>query len=373
MKTVAKDFKIELRELDKVLKQALTQTYSVSPIFDKESDFKYELFHQLHRLEVRGHKLGDALPGYSTCMLHAEANAISGLSGKSRRADILICDPTRNSQFNYRTKSVIELKKFLNERELNHELEKFAGYGNSIPRLYIASANKSGVSAEDERRIMAEYQPRIKGIKIHDRDTVMNHLHSQVSYGMKRKRNRSSRSTLAEKAERCIKETLNLYGRNQKDPYHSFFWRNYEYETGKGWTFPSEGDFVAQLYHRLRLQFDWSAVSTEYKVPSAPSPGRVDLFVDEENESVGIEVKINYDNFKGKGEKAETAKLSRKFNAMDNYRSNHTNVLVVIQGQDAHKGNNKANTLGQLRQSGSKFGLIYYDERNNKPVGPVAP
>lgn len=370
MNKISEDFKIGLRELDKVLKQALTLTYSVTSSFDKESDFKYELFHQLHRLEVGGHKLGVKLPGYPTCMLHSEANAINGLRGMSRRTDMLICDPTENSQFNYKTKAVIELKKSLREREFSSELEKFAGYDNKIPRLYMVSANESKVSMEDGRRIVSEFTHRVSGVKLLDREIVANRRDSQSSHATKKTR-RSSKGSVADKVSKCIRDTLDLYGRSRRDPYHSFFWRNYEYENERGWTFPSEGDFVAQLYHRLRQKFGWHSVATEYGIPLYSSSSRVDLFVEEKNESVGIEVKINYDNFKGKGEQAETAKLSRKFDAMSNNSSSHTNFLVVIQGQDAHKGNNKANTLRQLKQLGSEFSLIYFDEREGKPVGPV--
>ena len=70
---MGKDFKIVPSEFDRVLWQALAETYSSTPRFDNESSLKCELFHQLHGLEVSGHKLGDKLPGHPTCMLHAEA------------------------------------------------------------------------------------------------------------------------------------------------------------------------------------------------------------------------------------------------------------------------------------------------------------
>ena len=100
-------------------------------------------------------------------------------------------------------------------------------------------------------------------------------------------------------------------------------------------------------------------------------PARVDLFIDGGGGSVGIEVKMNYDNFKGKGTDAETAKLSRKFKAMSRDHSNHVNVLVVIQGQRAYKGTNKFDTLARLRRERADFGLMYYDEYEARSVGPL--
>ena len=86
------------------------------------------------------------------------------------------------------------------------------------------------------------------------------------------------------------------------------------------------------------------------------------------DETVGIEVKINYDNlYRGD----EISILSQKFDAMNNDYANHTNMLVVIQGMDAYRGNHKEDALGRLYQTGSDFGLFHYDERRNKAIGPI--
>ena len=106
-------FNVDIEELDGVMRQALARTYSGESFFESEAAFKYELFHQLHGLKVGGHKLGARLPGARTCMLHAEASPINGLAGQLRKTDLLICDPTWENPFNYRTEAVIELKKSL--------------------------------------------------------------------------------------------------------------------------------------------------------------------------------------------------------------------------------------------------------------------
>ena len=135
------------------------------------------------------------------------------------------------------------------------------------------------------------------------------------------------------------------------------------------WTFPSEKDFVCQLYHRLRAQLKQGAtILTEYQTPSA-SRKKVDLFVRGDYETVGIEVKMNYDNLRYE---KQTSPLTQKFDAMSDDNDNHTNFLVVIQGQDAHRRNNKANALNRLRQGGSDFSLLHYAECDNKAIGPIS-
>ena len=365
MRSSMRDFQIDIEEVDGVLRQALAQTYSANPSFASESDFKYELFRQLHGLEISGHELGTKLPGRPTCMLHVEANAVNGLVGQSRRADLLVCDPTREESFNYRTKVVIELKKSLNKRGLDHELNKFAGYNDRVRNLYVVSANLPVLTRATAMQAASERYPYGSRIEILDRTTIVNHQDESAVY------NASSKTEchLVKCVIGCIESTLDLYGKNSRDPRHSFFWRNYEYENEKSWTFPCEGDFTAQLYHRLRSRLGQCTIKPEYTTPSAPR-SRVDMFVGGEDISVGIEVKINYDNFKGKGDNAETAKLSRKFQAMNRDHANHVNLLVVIQGQDAHKGSNKRNTLSKLRREHAEFGLMYYDEREKVAVGP---
>ena len=359
-------FKIDIKEFDGVFKQALQRTYSENPYFASEAAFQYELFHQLHGLKVGGYKLGAKIPGHQTCMLHVEANALNGLRGKSRRADLVLCDPTDKDEFNYRVRVAIELKRSLSSIELDSELEKFRGYKNKIPKLYIVSANPPRIDRTTALGVVSRYRSSNTRIDVLDRTSI---LQDKDKYsGRKVKRRVADR--LVERVTDCIKTTLELYGKNSRDPYHSFFWRNYEHETGKGWTFPCEGDFTGQLYHRLRSKLPQCDVMAEYQPPSA-SPARVDLFIRGNSESVGVEVKINYDNFKGKGTNAETAKLSRKFKAMSRDHGNHTNILVVIQGQDAHKGTNKIDTLGELRQGRADFGLMYYDEYQKRAMGPM--
>ena len=97
----------------------------------------------------------------------------------------------------------------------------------------------------------------------------------------------------------------------------------------------------------------------------------MDLFVRRGDETVGVEVKMNYDNI-CKYKRDDTPKLSRKFSAMSDDNLNHSNFLVVIQGEHAYAKDNKAIALDKLRKTGADFRLLYCNETRNKAIGPVS-
>ena len=361
-----KDLKIRIRDFDKVLKQALAQTYSYSPYFKDEYDFKHELFHQLHGMEIDGYTLGNRLPGHKTCMLHAEAKPINGMRGNNSYVDLLVCNPTIQCEYSYKTEIAIELKKSLNESELRKEIEKFSHYRDSVRKLYIASANNPKIDRATAKRIVSKHKLPSASIEVLDRSSVP---YTSAPQSLRRSR---AKTTLADRVAKCVKDTLNLYGHDLSDRFHNFFWRNWEHETEKPWTFPSEKDFVAQLYHRLRTRLKQSvAIHTEYHPPSTPPRTRVDIFVEGAFETVGIEVKMNY-NTNNCANLSVVKSLSQKFDAMSDYNANHANFLVVIQGQDGYGANAKQKALSRLRQTGSKVSLLYYAEHDNEAIGPVS-
>ena len=351
---------VDLVQFDSLIRQALARAYSVRRAFDNESDFKFELFHQLHRMKLNGRSLGVKSPGSSTCALHAEAKAENGNPAK---ADLLISNPTRPNGFNYETEVVIELKDTLTAKALRTELEKFGTYRDrSIRRLYLIPANKTTLKDHEKSSILAEYRRSAHMLTILDR--------SSVKPGRVRKaRHSGGNRPLAAQVSECIRRTMNLYGKNRRQ-YQGFFWCNYEHEINKGWTFPVEGDFNAQLYHLLRSTLPAAGIRTEYR-PSSAVRNRVDFFIADSGESVGIEVKMNWDQFRFQPRKTkqETDSILEKFDAMNHDQSNHSNLLVVIQGEDGHKSNNKSEALRRLQ--GEDFSLFYYDERKGTPVGPV--
>ena len=354
---------VDLNEFDSLMRQALARTYSSKDRFDNEADFKFELYHNLHRLRLNGHRLGSKLPGYPTCPIHVEAKAENG---NSTKADILICNPTRRNTFNYSTEVIIELKTNLNRGAFRREMKKFTNYRDrSIRRLYIIPANRNTLQPNDKSNIIEEYPQAARKLIILDRSMV------QTKISRKRPISASQRP-LADQISKCIRTTLNLYGKNRRQ-YHGFFWCNYEHEFSNGWTFPVEGDFNAQLYHRLRLSLPQSVkIQTEYR-PMSDTNARVDLFLSTSSESVGIEVKMNWDQFKPQPSKPkqEVDSIMEKFRAMEVHQVNHSNFLVVIQGEDGYKisSNNKDKALQRLHRE--RFSLFCYDERRNTPIGPI--
>lgn len=368
-----KNFKIGIRPFEKVLKQALAQTYAYSSEFVNESDFKYELFHQLHGMELNGYKLGDKLPGFSTCLLHAEADPIVGASWvrprRKPKADILICNPAIEQKYNYKAEIVIELKKDLDSKDLDYEIDKFAGYRGTVRKLYIAEANRPRIDKVSIKRIISEKKPPGTSIVMLDRSSI-----PYTSAPQSRRRSRA-KTALSGRVAKCIRDTLHLYGDDRADKFHNFFWRNYisELELTRPWTFPCEDDFIGQFYHRLRVTLGKSVgIRTEYRTPSAHDR-EVDLFVRRGIETVGIEVKMNYNNCnKRNRQRNEIEVLSQKFDAMSDDNANHTNFLVVIQGQDGYDGNAKWNALNRLHQTGSELSMLYYAEHDNRAIGPVS-
>ena len=352
---------VDLVKFDSLMRRALGRTYAVSSRFDNESDFKFELFHQLHRMKLNGRSLGVKWPGSPTCAMHAEAKAENGNRSK---ADILICNPTRPNGFNYAAEVIIELKDTLNASALRTEMEKFASYSDrSIRRLYLIPANKTTLTDHQKSDILAEYRRSSRRLTILDRSSVK-------SRRARKARDSGDNRPLVTQVSECVRRTLNLYGKNRRQ-YHGFFWCNYEHETNRGWTFPVEGDFNAQLYHRLRTNLPAADIRTEYR-PLSTVRSRVDFFIANSVESVGVEVKMNWDQFRfqPRKKKQETDAILEKFDALKHDHGSHSNLLVVIQGEDGHKSNNKPEALRRLQ--GEDLSLYYYDERKGVPVGPLA-
>ena len=334
------------------------ETYSGDAVFDNESDFKFELYHNLHGLKLGGYKLGQKLPGQPTCVLHAEARAVNEQSSK---ADLLLCNPSKpRPTFNYRTEIVIELKKVLSTAALGEELAKFAGYlDRGIRRLYVIPANGHSPPRNQLLATLAEHPEIASRVRVYDRSKVGKPKRSRPTADM------PSGRSLLKLVRACIKETLRMYG-GGRHQYHGFFWRNYPHELGKGWTFPAEGDFNAQLYHLLRTRLPGWLIRTEYGLGRS----RSDFFISRPNstQSVGIEVKMNWDQFRYQPNrsKQEIPSILGRFRDMAAGRAGHTNILVVIQGEDGHKSNNKHKALSALAETDVPFHLIQYDERREQ-------
>ena len=348
-----RDFRVDIPTLDDLLRRALSLTYATRDTFGNESDFKLELFHNLHGLRLSGFELGSKLPGHPTCLIHAEARAVNG---NPRKADILVCNPSApKPMFNYKTEVVIELKETLNADGFRKEVEKFKSYGDDgIHRLYVIPANRNTLTYDQETSIRVEHELTEGSVLVYDRSLIP-----------RLRRKREDRDCpglpLVKPVSACIEEALRIYGENRQQ-YHGFFWCNYEHEQSKGWTFPAEGDFNAQLYHLLRTRLpNRTMIHTEYKL----ARNRSDIFITRSGESIAVEVKMNWDQFRLQPNKKqqEVASILQKFDHLGAGQASHTNILVVIQGEDGHRTNNKRTALRDLGAGGVPFDLFYYDER----------
>ena len=348
----ARRIRVDLDRIDALLNRALERTYAARDRFENESDFKFELYYNLHGLRLDGHMLGRKLPGYPTCLLHAEAKPVNG---NPRKADLLICNPsTPKPLFNYRTEVVIELKKTINARAFHKEVDKFISYRPcGVRRLYVIAANSNNLGDGEKAAILKEHGLVPSKVIVYDRATI-----HEIKPSMRIQD--TTTAGLKGVVSACIEKTLLLYGKGRHQ-YHGFFWCNYEHEENKGWTFPAEGDFNAQLYHLLRTRLPKEAkIQTEFKL----SQGRCDFFISCGGRSVGIEVKMNWDQFRHQPSRAkqEVDAILDKFAAMRFRKSRHSNLLVVIQGHDGFKSDNRRKALRGLSGKAVGFELFCYDE-----------
>ena len=252
---------------------------------------------------------------------------------------------------------MIELKETLNAGSFRKEVEKFNSYGdNGIRRLYVIPANRNILSYDQETSIRVEHKLTEGSVMVYDRSRI-------PRVRLKRHGRDCLGSPLAESVSACIEEVLQMYGENRCQ-YHGFFWCNYEHERSKGWTFPVEGDFNAQLYHLLRTRLpDGTMIYTEYRLAEY----RTDFFITRSGESFAVEVKMNWDQFRIQPNKKqqEVTSILQKFGHMGAERASHTNIVVVIQGEDGRRPNNKLTALRDLAAGGVPLDLFYYDERKD--------
>ena len=354
------DFWIKLDEFEALLRAALAATYASRELFDNESDFKFELYHQLHDMKLGGCALGQKLPGHPTSLIHAEGRAVNE---HAQKADLIICNPALpRPRFNYRTDIVIELKKTLRLADLRKELVKFDKYQDrTIRRLYVIAAHGKAPSKDQVQAALEDHQEIRSRVRVWDRSTIESageHLPSGITPGGRQ---------LLEPVRASIEETLTTYGTG-RDQFQGYFWCNYFYETDYGWTYPAEGDFNAKLYHLLRTKLPGWNIQTEYRVGRS----RADFFISRSGSkrSVGIEVKINWDQLRiqPRKSKQEVPTILDRFEGMASGRPDHTNFLVVIQGEDGYRpsSGNKQMALAALSETTVPFHLLQYDERRER-------
>ena len=342
---------------DKIV-AAVNQTFGFRQWpYSNEYEVKHELFYQLSRLAVAGTSLADLVSGAPTCRLHAEGKVVNG---KPQKADILICDPFKRQNFNYAVTSVIEIKQTLTSRTVALEIEKFRKYETQFDGLYL----------------VAPFGSRNLTIPTEVNGTPVFALRSEINLGATgRPLGTDSELDLSPAlaaVELAIRQTLEQYG-NGRAQFHSFFWCNYEHETSRGHSFPSEGDFNAQLYRRLREKLPSSVMIRSEVHPTNQPKRRVDFVIADHagRWAIPVEIKMNWDQFKpkfkdGKQAAAEATVIIERLKGVSMKFRQWRAILVVIQGVWQLKRDIKSSALPILEACPYPLDLFYFDEHQNQ-------
>lgn len=358
------------KEVETLLKNAVSECFSLTERFANETIFKYELYHQLAKRKICGVGLVEKLEDSNTCILHAEAKAFNGQTcylkkrgiERHKKADLLLCNPRdRNSscqefgQYNYKPEVIIELKKKYvasEARKLIMDYEKYLKYFSFTGRFYLIYANKCRVDKNYIRSLEIEFQLPVE-VKIISRDDFGKYTYSPD--------NQSISVTGEEELFGCMEKALKLHGNSWDQTKQAFYWRNcqQEGELKKKHTFPCEGDFNSQLYHQLRKRSKFGSIQAEYNIQQ----GRVDLVVRTRSKKFFVEIKMNWNQFR-KGCEPPT-KIANKFLLIEQkYKGKPIEKIVLVIQGNPHR---KSNMLGALTEFNKQpFTIIRYSETLKK-------
>ena len=343
--------------LDELIRDAVESAWGSFATFDNEAHFKFELFHRLAQRTVEGIGLAEVVPGTCTPRLHAEARPQNGKNTRER-ADLLICDPLQRMQFNYRPLVLLELKHSLSQRELEIEIEKARAYTPCPERMYVISALPTPRFRQQDAEATAARAPFPV--------TVLspNWTTSAGSHEYARQGEEPTFEKLNAAFDAALDKALSHYGNTSQNRTHAFYWRNYQNEQAT-WTFPSESDFVAHLYHQLRIAVPAARLHVERPVDG--TRGTTDLVLECQPEGrIAVEVKMNWNQFE---KKKEDENLVSKLGLWRNGTIQTRSVVVVIQGEYA-AGPRQLRDSAYARFKGAAFPLelIRYDEERCLPI-----
>ena len=351
--------------MDRLIEEAICEAWLFDQwTYENETAFKYELFYRLGRKVYKNQCLGKKSDNELTCHVHSEAKAQNQLKGN--KADIVICDPSELDNFNYNVKHVLELKLKLSESELKKEKNKIDIYSKEFKSYWIVG----GLFIKNKIKNCNLQHKNALNLYIRTPECKLNKLNSAIYEPIKLDQAYNI-------VTRCIKDVLNMYGAG-KQQFNSFFWCNYEDEISRGHSFPSEGDFNAQLYSKLRDELPTSIVIySEYKVEER----RIDLVIADRNTkwAVPIEVKMNWEQFKRKYDgnhniqQSEASLIISRFKLIEKKFIKTKPILIVIQGE--WRINNKNKTVGndnksyaveELEKHKNYFSFFCYNETLDK-------
>lgn len=361
-------------DVESILKSALAnvQVYGTGHNFANENNFKSELFHHVCCQNYNGCNLSEKHPGSKTSIVHCEAKVENGTES-SRKADLIFCNPAMRmpgagNTFNYKVIAVCELKKKFTKKDIATEIDKHDKYHTDINYYYFIDPYRQDKLTKETIELFKE--KKITYLTAENKPT------NKTAY--------YSYHESLENVFSAINETLCLYGHNNA-LFQSFFWCNYEHELNRNVTFPSEGDFNAHLYHRIKMSMPNSHIETEYKTGDGK---RIDMVLLGPNDEwcIPIETKQNWDQFKFKYKDRvrtdeESTTIINRFNAMKKrgYGSIKP-ILIVIQGDnyysriysDNDERNNKHRSLRIIDKSKSGITIFSFNESQNKVGHPTS-
>ena len=357
----------EEEPIDQILAQAAAKAWRyLGPNVRNESDFKHELYHQLAVLEVGGTKLNELVPGTPSCRLHAETKIEVG---KNAKADLSICEPSESRKFNYQVRYALELKKRLDAQGVRAEIKKFASYASAQVPLYLVSALPCTPTCE---ALIQKLRPPDSKISLlappaRESESVDTTLGSADPIDS---------DAVRQVIQSSVDLVLNLYGKGRAQ-YHGFFWCNYTQEVNKDQTYPCEGDFVCQLYHRLRSNLPPGVkVLTEYTT-FVGSRKWIDLVVTDGTTAFPIEVKMNWDQFEHRRvddrmQEIEASTIVSRFRDLGEESSQvEIPTVVVVQLDLRQKSNRREEATGIFDAAPFALELVGYSEDKERIVRQV--
>jgi hypothetical protein len=353
--------------MHKTIVDAVGRTFGFAEwLFGNEFEFKHELFHQLAIADETGASLAEKVEGTTSCRLHCEGRAECGTPLKT---DLLICDPRKIKPFNYAVEYLIELKQSLTPTVVANELAKLKSYRDrhTYSGLYLIAFRPP--SGECSRTAQDCH--------------VLHPLNVPITRQANRPENSAS-LTLEEAVvivSSAIHESLSLYGNSRKQ-YHSHFWCNYEHEIHRRHSFPCEGDFNAQIYHRLRKRLPPGVEIRSEVYPSTKSRQRIDFVVrDHLNQwAIPIDIKMNWDQFKpkfanGRPKQPESELIIDRLQQIVDDVGMSYPFLVVIQFDWQSGRNIRTTALPLLQRCTYPLELVGFSEVQNTivrlPCGPA--
>lgn len=318
-----------------MLRESVAAAYIYKQNYANESDFKFELYHQLALNRFNNSFLHQKAMNANTCYLHSEGKPENGNPAK---ADLLVCNPYQFQKFNFYVDYILEIKKIMNVNNVGIEIAKLKSYRKEYTKVYFISVdNVNDVVKKSVEDLASTGRQKVVLLYPGNLRSTEAVASNRIQYNI---------DEVSKIVESSIEYALNLYANGMRQ-FHGFYWCNYEHETNKKFTYPCEGDFICQLYHDIRNKLPSINILSEFH--PGQNNHRIDLVVFPNDKSwcIPIDVKMNWDQFKRKFEKSgkektpEAELILERFDELGTVFPKLYPIIVVIQGENAQETNKK--------------------------------